>query len=53
MNVPGTPGKIILLNGASSAGKSSLAQALQQRLEEPFWHWSIEVNTSAGKRHRA
>lgn len=35
-------GKIILLNGASSAGKSTLAQALQARLAEPFWHFSID-----------
>ena len=37
-----TPGRIILLNGASSAGKSSLARALQRQLAEPFWHWSID-----------
>ena len=42
------PGKIILLNGASSAGKSSLAHALQQRLDEPFWHWSIDHLLAAG-----
>ena len=36
------PGKIILLNGASSAGKSTLARSLQQRLPEPFWHWSFD-----------
>jgi chloramphenicol 3-O phosphotransferase len=36
------PGKIILLNGASSAGKSTLAAALQARLEQPFWHYSID-----------
>lgn len=35
-------GKIILINGASSAGKSTLAGALQARLEEPFWHYSID-----------
>jgi chloramphenicol 3-O phosphotransferase len=35
-------GRIILLNGASSSGKSSLAQALQRQLAEPFWHWSID-----------
>ena len=42
------PGKIILLNGASSAGKSSLAHALQQYLDEPFWHWSIDHLLAAG-----
>lgn len=35
-------GKIILLNGASSSGKSTLARGLQQRLDEPFWHFSID-----------
>ncbi len=36
------PGKIILLNGASSSGKSTLAAALQAALAEPFWHFSID-----------
>jgi chloramphenicol 3-O phosphotransferase len=43
--VSGAPvpaGRIILLNGASSSGKSSLALALQRQLDEPFWHWSID-----------
>ena len=35
-------GAIILLNGASSSGKSTLAQALQATLDEPFWHFSID-----------
>jgi chloramphenicol 3-O phosphotransferase len=35
-------GKIILLNGASSAGKSTLARSLQQQLPEPFLHWSFD-----------
>ena len=35
-------GKIILLNGASSSGKSTLAQGLQASLDEPFWHFSID-----------
>jgi chloramphenicol 3-O phosphotransferase len=41
-------GKIILLNGASSAGKSSLARALQAQLDEPFWHWSIDHVLASG-----
>lgn len=41
-------GKIILLNGASSAGKSTLARGLQQRLDEPFWHFSIDHLFAAG-----
>jgi chloramphenicol 3-O phosphotransferase len=39
---PSTAGKIILLNGASSSGKSTLAAALQAALEVPFWHYSID-----------
>ena len=35
-------GNVILLNGASSSGKSTLAQALQQQLPTPFWHYSID-----------
>ena len=41
-------GRIILFNGASSAGKSSLARALQARLDEPFWHWSIDHLRASG-----
>lgn len=35
-------GKIILLNGASSSGKSTLSSALQAQLDIPFWHFSID-----------
>ncbi len=42
MNNSREPGKIILLNGASSAGKSTLARALQQQLHDPFLHWSFD-----------
>lgn len=42
------PGKVILLNGASSSGKSSIARALQSQLEEPFWHISIDHLRDAG-----
>lgn len=41
-------GKIILLNGASSSGKSTLAAALQAKLDEPFWHISIDHLIAAG-----
>jgi len=37
-----TAGRIILINGPSSSGKSTLAGALQARLDEPFWHISID-----------
>ena len=42
------PGKIILINGASSSGKSTLARAVQQQLDEPFWHLSIDHLRESG-----
>jgi chloramphenicol 3-O phosphotransferase len=42
MNKLQNGGKIILINGASSVGKSTLAVALQAKLDEPFWHYSID-----------
>ncbi|MEO8005454.1 MAG: chloramphenicol phosphotransferase [Betaproteobacteria bacterium] len=41
-------GRIILVNGASSAGKSTLCRALQARLGEPFWHYSIDHFRNTG-----
>ncbi|MCX6379557.1 MAG: chloramphenicol phosphotransferase [Armatimonadetes bacterium] len=41
-------GKIIFLNGASSSGKSTLSRALQAKLDEPFWHFSIDHINEAG-----
>ncbi len=35
-------GTIILLHGPSSAGKSTLARALQATIDMPFWHLSID-----------
>ena len=43
-----TPGRIILLNGASSSGKSTIARALQAQLGDPFWHISIDHLRDAG-----
>ncbi|MGC4047736.1 MAG: hypothetical protein QM758_28415 [Armatimonas sp.] len=40
--------KIILINGASSAGKSTLCRTLQVHLPEPFWHFSIDHIRDAG-----
>ena len=34
--------RIIILHGPSSSGKSTLARALQARIELPFWHISID-----------
>lgn len=42
------PGRIILLNGASSSGKSSLARAIQSRIDRPFWHISIDHLRDSG-----
>lgn len=33
---------VILVNGPSSSGKSTLCKALQARMSEPFWHYSID-----------
>jgi chloramphenicol 3-O phosphotransferase len=41
-------GRIILLNGASSSGKSTLAKALQNALDEPFLHVSSDHLVAAG-----
>ncbi len=41
-------GEIIFLNGASSAGKSMLARGIQMRIEEPFWHVSMDHLRDAG-----
>jgi len=41
-------GKVILLHGASSSGKSSIALALQAQIGEPFWHISIDHLRDAG-----
>lgn len=41
-------GQIIFLHGPSSSGKSTLARALQARIEKPFWHISIDHLRDAG-----
>lgn len=42
------PGQIIFLHGASSSGKSTLARAVQARVEKPFWHISIDHLRDSG-----
>lgn len=37
-----TSGTIVLLNGTSSSGKSSIARALQEGMDEPFLHTGID-----------
>ncbi|MFN4205258.1 MAG: chloramphenicol phosphotransferase CPT family protein [Agrobacterium albertimagni] len=39
---------IIFLHGASSSGKSTIAKALQDPIEAPFWHISIDHLRDAG-----
>ncbi|KRE17997.1 chloramphenicol phosphotransferase [Bosea sp. Root381] len=39
---------IIFLHGASSSGKSTIARALQARIDQPFWHISIDHLRDAG-----
>ena len=38
-----SPGQIILLNGASSSGKSSIARQLLNDLDRPFFHVSVDM----------
>ncbi|MBX3059320.1 MAG: hypothetical protein KF770_22855 [Anaerolineae bacterium] len=38
----GQPGNIILLNGTSSAGKSTIAQALQTVMDGPYLHTGVD-----------
>ncbi|BCP53540.1 hypothetical protein K32_21570 [Kaistia sp. 32K] len=40
--------QIIFIHGASSSGKSTLARALQDRIESPFWHISIDHLRDSG-----
>jgi len=39
---------IIFLHGASSSGKSTIARCLQERIEKPFWHISIDHLRDSG-----
>lgn len=36
-------GRIVYLNGTSSSGKTSLARALQNTLDEPYYHLSVDA----------
>ncbi|MFT7841197.1 chloramphenicol phosphotransferase [Saccharothrix sp. BKS2] len=37
------PGRVVLLNGTSSAGKTTLARAIQDESGTPFVHWGIDT----------
>jgi len=41
--LPITPGKIIIINGPSSSGKTTLALALQKQLDVPFIRFSFDL----------
>jgi chloramphenicol 3-O phosphotransferase len=43
MKNPPTPGKIIIINGPSSSGKTTLALALQDQFEIPFLRFSFDL----------
>lgn len=43
MNTTSTTGKIIIINGPSSAGKTTLALALQEQFETPFIRFSFDL----------
>ncbi len=36
------PGQIVILNGTSSSGKSSIAASLQLQLDQPYFHFAID-----------
>ncbi|GAB2778123.1 hypothetical protein GCM10027199_61630 [Amycolatopsis magusensis] len=37
------PGRVIFLNGTSSAGKTTLARAIQDESDTPFVYWGIDT----------
>ncbi len=37
-----SPGQIVILNGTSSSGKSSIAAGLQKLLDQPYFHFAID-----------
>lgn len=37
------PGRVILLNGTSSSGKTTLARAIQDESDTPFVYWGIDT----------
>ncbi|MEU3014629.1 phosphotransferase-like protein [Nocardia asteroides] len=37
------PSRVIFLNGTSSAGKTTLARAIQDESEVPFVYWGIDT----------
>jgi chloramphenicol 3-O phosphotransferase len=51
---PVEPGRILLLNGTSSSGKTSIAEQLLDVLPTPYFHFSVDVvNSLRAKRRTA
>jgi len=54
MASPVTPGQVILLNGASSSGKTSIAAELQEVMDRPWFHLPVDAFSSMrGRRQTA
>jgi chloramphenicol 3-O phosphotransferase len=47
------PGRVILLNGASSSGKSSIARQLQLVLDPPHFHMPVDAINSMRAREKS
>ena len=45
----GQTSKIVLINGASSAGKSTLAKAFQAQIDDPFLRFSLDLLLFGGE----
>jgi chloramphenicol 3-O phosphotransferase len=45
-------GRIIFLNGTSSSGKSSIAEALLQVLDEPWFHFPVDAINAMRSKNR-
>lgn len=43
MRSAGHPGRVIFLNGTSSAGKTVLARAIQDASDTPFVYWGVDT----------
>ena len=46
------PGQVILLNGASSSGKTSIAAELQEVLDRPWFHLPVDAFNSMRARRQ-
>jgi len=49
---PAGPGQVILLNGASSSGKSSIAAELQEVMDRPWFHLPVDAFNSMRARRQ-